>query len=218
AVGEPSCWDERSREDDRISVQDPRQLGKGCIREGRPDVREGDVDDRHVEEAHEHPDRRHQEHLPTTRQEGEMHRGQHSSSGITRAMDSFRHEKPSRPRGSPVESGHPGVMSYDATIYQGAAAHYRLGRPAYSPQLEALLARELNLDGRGRLLDGGCGPGILTVRLAHLFEEAIGLDPDPAMLAGGRRAAHEHRIANIRWVQARADDLPEAAPGLYRLV
>jgi SAM-dependent methyltransferase/predicted O-methyltransferase YrrM len=109
-------------------------------------------------------------------------------------------------------------MSYDATIYQGAAAHYRLGRPAYSPQLEAVLTQELNLDGSGRLLDGGCGPGILTARLAHLFEEAVGLDPDPAMLAEGRKAADELGITNIRWVQALAEELPDAAPGPYRLV
>ena len=103
-------------------------------------------------------------------------------------------------------------------IYHGAAVHYRPGRPAYSPQLENVLAEELNLDGTGRLLDGGCGPGILTVRLAHLFEEAIGLDPDAAMLAEGRRAAAERGITNIRWVEALAEDLPAAAPGPYRLV
>jgi SAM-dependent methyltransferase len=108
------------------------------------------------------------------------------------------------------------VVSYDPTIYQGAAAHYRYGRPAYSPQLEAVLTEELDLNGSGRLLDAGCGPGILTVRIAHLFEEAVGLDPDPAMLAEGRRAAHEQGITNIRWVQALAEDLPGAAPGPYR--
>ena len=108
--------------------------------------------------------------------------------------------------------GHAVVVSYDPTIYQGAAAHYRRGRPAYSPQLEAVLSEELDLDGSGRLLDAGCGPGILTVRIAHLFEEAVGLDPDPAMLAEGRRAAHERGITNIRWVQALAEDLPGAAP------
>jgi SAM-dependent methyltransferase len=74
---------------------------------------------------------------------------------------------------------------YDPTIYEGAAAHYRRGRPPYSPELEAVLTEELGLDGSGRLLDGGCGPGVLTVRLAHLFEEAVGLDPDTAMLAEG---------------------------------
>jgi SAM-dependent methyltransferase len=110
------------------------------------------------------------------------------------------------------------LTSYDPTLFEGAAAHYRYGRPPYSPQLEAALGEELGLDGSGRLLDGGCGPGILTVRLAHLFEEAVGLDPDAAMLAEGRRVADERGIANIRWVQAVAEDLPEAAPGPYRLV
>ncbi|HZQ82209.1 MAG TPA: class I SAM-dependent methyltransferase [Gaiellaceae bacterium] len=109
-------------------------------------------------------------------------------------------------------------MAYDPTIYEGAAAHYRFGRPPYSPQLEALLEAELGLDGSGRLLDAGCGPGILTVRLAPLFSEATGLDPDPAMLAEGRRAAEERRLANVRWVRSLAEDLPEAAPGPYRLV
>ena len=109
-------------------------------------------------------------------------------------------------------------MRYDPAIYDGAAVHYRYGRPAYSPELEALLAEELGLDGSGRLLDAGCGPGILTVRLAHLFEEAVGLDPDAEMIAEGRRAAEERGIANITWVQALAEDLPGAAPGTYRVV
>ena len=110
------------------------------------------------------------------------------------------------------------MTSYDPTLFEGAAAHYRYGRPPYSPQLEAVLTEELELDGSGRLLDGGCGPGILTVRLAHLFEEAVGLDPDAAMLAEGRRVADQRGITNIRWVQAVAEDLPGAAPGPYRLV
>jgi SAM-dependent methyltransferase len=110
------------------------------------------------------------------------------------------------------------AVPYDPTIYQGAAAHYRYGRPPYSPQLEAVLSEEAGLDGRGRLLDAGCGPGILTVRLAPLFEGVVGLDPDADMLTEGRRAAEEEGLANVRWVQAPAEDLPTAAPGPYRLV
>jgi SAM-dependent methyltransferase len=109
-------------------------------------------------------------------------------------------------------------VNYDVSTYRGAAVHYRYGRPGYSPQLEALLSKELDLDGRGRLLDVGCGPGSLTVRLAHLFEEAVGLDPDAEMVAEGRRAADEQGITNISWVVARAEDLPKAAPGPYRAV
>ncbi len=107
-------------------------------------------------------------------------------------------------------------MSYDPTLYLGSAVHYRPGRPAYSPQLESTLVDLVGLDGVGRLLDVGCGPGILTARLATFFEEAIGLDPDPDMLTEGRDAADG--IDNIRWIRALADDLPAAAPGPYRLV
>jgi SAM-dependent methyltransferase len=109
-------------------------------------------------------------------------------------------------------------VPYDPTIYLGSAAHYRRGRPAYAPELEAALAREAGLDGTGRLLDGGCGPGVLTIRLAPLFTQAVGLDPDAGMLAEGRRAAGERGAGNIRWVQGLAEDLPAVAPGPYRLV
>ena len=109
-------------------------------------------------------------------------------------------------------------MPYDPTIYLGSAAHYRYGRPAYSPELEAVLTRETGLDGNGRLLDAGCGPGVLTVCLAHLFAQAVGLDPDAGMLAEGCRAAGEERVMNIRWVQGLAEDLPAVALGPYRLV
>jgi SAM-dependent methyltransferase len=109
-------------------------------------------------------------------------------------------------------------VPYDPTIYLGSAAHYRYGRPAYSPELEAVLTQEMGLDGNGRLLDAGCGPGVLTVRLAHLFAQAAGLDPDAGMLAEGCRAAEEKRVMNIRWVQGLAEDLPAVAPGPYRLV
>jgi hypothetical protein len=44
---------------------------------------------------------------------------------------------------------HTGVVPYDPTIYRGSAAHYRYGRPAYSPGLEAVLAQEMSLDGTG---------------------------------------------------------------------
>ena len=46
----------------------------------------------------------------------------------------------------------------------------------------------------------------------------MGLDPDPSMLAEGRRFAEGQGIPNIRWVRALAEELPAAAPGPYRLI
>jgi SAM-dependent methyltransferase len=109
-------------------------------------------------------------------------------------------------------------MPYDPTIYLGSAAHYRPGRPAYSSDLEDVLKTELGLDGSGRLLDVGCGPGILALRLAGLFEDVVGLDPDGDMLDEARQHAENEGVRNATWVRAVAEDLPDAAPGPFRLV
>jgi SAM-dependent methyltransferase len=109
------------------------------------------------------------------------------------------------------------MNSYDPTIYHGTAAYYTRGRPPYAQTLATTLAAELGLDGRGRLLDVGCGPGVLAVELTGLFDQVIGLDPDAEMLAEGARRAAETGITNIRWVQARAEDIPTLAVGRFTL-
>jgi len=109
-------------------------------------------------------------------------------------------------------------MSYDPTLYRGAAAHYIVGRPPYSDQLESILANTLGLNGAGRLLDVGCGPGVLTLRLASLFAEVVGVDPDAEMLAEAQQRVVATGVDNCSWVQGLAEDLPAIAPGPYRLI
>ena len=109
-------------------------------------------------------------------------------------------------------------MPYDPTIYRGSARYYAPGRPPYSRELVSTLTDEVGLDGSGRLLDVGCGPGILTVELAPSFEEVIGLDPDAEMLDEGERRAREAGIDNVRWVEAVAEDIPELGLGPCKLV
>ena len=89
------------------------------------------------------------------------------------------------------------------------------GRAAYPPELAAAIVAEAGLDGSGRLLDVGCGPGSLTLLLAGSFEEAVGVDADADMLGEARRLAGE--VRNCRWVHLRAEDLP-AGLGRFRLV
>jgi SAM-dependent methyltransferase len=109
-------------------------------------------------------------------------------------------------------------VPYDPTLYQGAAKYYAHGRPPYSALLVSTLEAELGLDGSGRLLDVGCGPGILTIELAGSFDEAVGLDPDADMLGEAARRADTAGVENARWVLALAEEIPQLDLGTFRLV
>lgn len=102
----------------------------------------------------------------------------------------------------------PRGWQWDETLYRGSARYYERGRLPYPPGLADALAAALGLDGRGRLLDVGCGPGIVALRLAHLFDAVVGLDADGEMLAEAERRAAELNAGNARWVRALAEDLP----------
>lgn len=102
-------------------------------------------------------------------------------------------------------------------LYTGAAPYYTVGRVGYPAELADRIAAELDLDGTGRLLDVGCGPGSLTLLLADRFAEAVGVDADAGMLREGDRLARQARISNVEWRQLYAEDLP-ADLGAFRLV
>src|SRR6185295_14682173 len=110
----------------------------------------------------------------------------------------------------------PDDWQWDETLFLGAAPYYVRGRLPYAPGLAGAMARALDLDGSGRLIDVGCGPGIIALRLAHLFEEVVGVDPDAGMLAEAERRAIEHGAANATWERLRAEELP-AGLGSFRV-
>lgn len=101
----------------------------------------------------------------------------------------------------------PEGWEWDNTLYRGSAPYYLRGRPPYAPDLADRISDALSLDRTGRLLDVGCGPGIVTLPLATRFDEAVGLDPDAAMLAEAERRAVPSGL-KVRWVRARAEELP----------
>lgn len=105
---------------------------------------------------------------------------------------------------------------WDETLFSGSAAHYGIGRMPYPPSLAEAVRDELDLDGTGRLLDVGCGPGSLTVLLAPLFASAVGVDADPGMIAEAQRRTSEPGAAKIEWRHQRAEDLP-ADLGAFRV-
>ena len=95
-------------------------------------------------------------------------------------------------------------FEWDPTLFAGSASYYARGRVAYPPSLATALRDELALDGTTRLLDVGCGPGSLTLLVAPLVGEAVGIDADVDMI----REAQAHAPPNTRFVRMRAEELP----------
>lgn len=97
---------------------------------------------------------------------------------------------------------------WDESLFRGAAAYYDRGRLPNSAALADGFEAALGLDGSGRLLDVGCGPGTVALRIAHLFDEIVGVDADAGMIEEARRLSLERGVSNARWVHMRAEQLP----------
>ena len=108
-------------------------------------------------------------------------------------------------------------LSWHPSLYAGSAQYYAIGRVSYSIALADALAGGLELDGTGRLLDVGCGPGNFTLLLAPWFAQATGVDADRDMLAEAERRAEQAGIDTVQWLQLRAEELP-AGLGAYQVI
>jgi len=84
---------------------------------------------------------------------------------------------------------------FDSTV-----AFYERSRPPYGEAFFATVARRLGFDRSQRLMDLGTGPGMLALGFAPFVGEAIGVDPEPAMIA----AAGQPRPVRRRDDRARA--------------
>ena len=112
----------------------------------------------------------------------------------------------------------PSPSAFDPQAFEGTAEYYEIGRPPYSAQLADTMASELSLDGTGQMLDVGCGPGVLVLPLARLFDHVTGLDPERGMLQAAQRRCQQAGVTNVRWVQGVADDIATLNLGSWRVV
>ena len=101
--------------------------------------------------------------------------------------------------------------SPDASPFAGTAAFYARYRAPYAPAALDQVVETFGLTDRNRVLDLGCGPGILAIPLSRTVAEVVAVDPDAEMIAEGRRLAELEGRHNIRWLTARAEDVPADA-------
>jgi SAM-dependent methyltransferase len=99
--------------------------------------------------------------------------------------------------------------------YADAAEHYERGRLPYPSALESLF--EAAVGRCGRLLDVGCGPGTVGLRLAGLFEYLVGVDRDAGMVEHARSRAAAMNLKTARFIRGSVEDLPTDL-GPFRVV
>jgi SAM-dependent methyltransferase len=98
------------------------------------------------------------------------------------------------------------AVDFEPHRFQSAAAHYRRGRAAYAPALIRQVAAAACVNGQSRVLDLGCGPGMLAIGFGYFAGEVLGMDPAPNMIAAAREAA-TGLTPNVRFQLGSSQDI-----------
>src|SRR5579884_156865 len=94
--------------------------------------------------------------------------------------------------------------------FASTVPYYSRYREPYPGVFFEEVAARIPLTGKERLLDAGCGPGLLAIGFAPFVASCTGVDPEPGMLDAARQAAAEAGV-RIAFIQSRIEDLPPAA-------
>ena len=103
------------------------------------------------------------------------------------------------------------VGRFDSTV-----PFYARYREPYPGSFFREVARRQGLDGTGRLIDIGCGPGSLAIGFAPYVKSCVGVDVETEMLETARVEA-ARAGAHVELIQARMEELP-ADIGIFRAV
>ena len=76
-------------------------------------------------------------------------------------------------------------------MFKGTAWYYARFREGYPDEFFTMLVDEFNLSNCDRVLDLGCGTGQIAVPISRLVGEVIAMDPEPEMIAEGRKQAEK---------------------------
>lgn len=96
-----------------------------------------------------------------------------------------------------------------ANIFKGTAWYYARYRRPYPKQIFHDVISYYMLDGRGRLLDLGCGTGELAVPFSKYFEMVIGVDPSADMLEEARERGKREGVENVEWHEGKAEEIDD---------
>lgn len=108
------------------------------------------------------------------------------------------------------------VVAFEPHRFKTSAEYYLRGRLDYPPELIESAVPLVRLSRQHRVLDLGCGPGLLAVAFARYAGEVVGMDPEPAMLEQAVVHAAKHQ-AEVKFIQGSSYDLGDHL-GKFQLV
>lgn len=100
--------------------------------------------------------------------------------------------------------------------FESTVPFYARFREPYPPDFFTVMADRLALNRQMRLLDAGCGPGLLAIGFAAFVGSCTGVDPEPAMLHTAQATAISAGV-KLELIEGRLEDLAEDA-GTFDLV
>lgn len=110
------------------------------------------------------------------------------------------------------------MTDYGDELFKGTAWYYSRYRPLYPASLIRYLIDKFSLDGKGQMLDLGCGTGQLAFRFADWFEGIVGIDTEPEMIQEAIRLEKEFRVDNLEWYNGELDTYKIKFDGNFRFV
>ncbi|WP_313894388.1 methyltransferase domain-containing protein [Psychrobacillus sp.] len=110
------------------------------------------------------------------------------------------------------------MPDYGNSLFEGTSSYYSRYRPLYPASLIRYLISRFSLDGKGQMLDLGCGTGQLALRFSDWFEGIVGIDTEPEMIEEAIRLSKEVRVENLDCFNGDIDTYKEKFYENFRLV
>ncbi|WP_054711059.1 methyltransferase domain-containing protein [Bacillus sp. JCM 19041] len=97
------------------------------------------------------------------------------------------------------------MSNYGNQLFLGTGSYYSEYRPLYPASVIRFLIHSFAENGKGVMLDLGCGTGQLACRFADWFDQIIGIDPELEMLQEAQNHSSELRLTNTEWIHGTLD-------------
>ncbi len=117
-------------------------------------------------------------------------------------------------KAKPDDEAEAPANAFNPRRFRSTVPFYARYRLAYPDSLVARVAALVGLKYGDRVLDLGCGPGLLAIPFAKLGMAVTAVDPEPDMIAACAAAAREAGV-EVTVAQGSSFDLPS---GAFRLV